>query len=80
MSNQTKMLDSILYQELRPWLEKNSVDEKFAPKFRSLKEASTDYPFRYEIKFERPFDHKTKYYSKLILNTAKTVKGRWKAD
>ena len=72
MSNQTKILDDILYQGLRPWSEKNSVDEKFAPKFRSLKEASTDYPFRYEIKFERPFDNKTKYYSKLILNTLKT--------
>lgn len=72
MSNQTKILDDILYQGLRPWSEKNSVDEKYAPKFRSLKEASTDYPFRYEIKFERPFDNKTKYYSKLILNTLKT--------
>lgn len=72
MSNQTKILDDILYQGLRPWSEKNSVDEKFAPKFRALKEASTDYPFRYEIKFERPFDNKTKYYSKLILNTLKT--------
>jgi macrodomain Ter protein organizer (MatP/YcbG family) len=71
-NNQTKILDDILYQGLRPWSEKNSVDEKFAPKFRTLKEASTDYPFRYEIKFERPFDHKTKYYSKLILNTLKT--------
>ncbi|GAB4406650.1 MAG: hypothetical protein OHK0053_32960 [Microscillaceae bacterium] len=48
------------------------MDEKFAPKFRALKEASTDYQFRYEIKFERPFDNKTKYYSKLILNTLKT--------
>lgn len=71
MSNQTKILDDILYQGLRPWLEKNSVDEKFAPNFRSLKEASTDYPFRYEINFLRPFDNKTKYYSKLILNTVK---------
>ncbi len=72
MSNQTKILDDILYQGLRPWLEKNSLDEKFAPKFRSLKEASTDYPFRYVINFLRPFDNKTKYYSKLILNTLKT--------
>lgn len=37
MSNQTKILDDILYQGPRPWLEKNSVDEKFAPKFRFLK-------------------------------------------
>src|SRR5690606_1859676 len=71
MSNQTKILDDILNQGLRPWLEKNSLDDKFAPKLRSLKETSTDYPFRYEINFLRPFDNKTKYYSKLILNTVK---------
>ena len=71
MSNQTKILDDILYQGLRPWSEKNSVDVTFAPKLRSLKDTSTDYPFRYEINFLRPFDNKTKYYSKLILNTVK---------
>jgi macrodomain Ter protein organizer (MatP/YcbG family) len=72
MSNQTKILDDILNQGLRPWLEKNSLDDKFAPKLRSLKDTSTDYPFRYEINFLRPFDNKTKYYSKLILNTVKS--------
>ena len=35
MSNQTKILDDILNQGLRPWLEKNSLDDKFAPKLRS---------------------------------------------
>jgi hypothetical protein len=73
MSNQTTLLDEILYQGQRPWLEKNILDEKFASKFRTLKEASTDYPFLFEIKFIRPFDNKTKYYSKLILNTVKKV-------
>lgn len=72
MNNQTKILDDILNQGLRPWLEKNSLDDKFAPKLRSLKDTSTDYPFRYEINFLRPFDNKTKYYSKLILNTVKS--------
>lgn len=72
MSNQTKILDDILNQGLRPWLEKNCLDDKFAPKLRSLKDTSTDYPFRYEINFLRPFDNKTKYYSKLILNTVKS--------
>jgi macrodomain Ter protein organizer (MatP/YcbG family) len=71
MSNQTKTLDDILYQKLRPWLESNCLDNKFAPKVRSLKEPVTDYPFRYQINFLRPFDNKTKYYSKLILNTTK---------
>ena len=76
MSNQTKILDDILYQGLRPWSEKNSVDDKFAPKLRSLKDTSTDYPFRYEINFLRPFDNKTKYYSKLMLkdSTISSVK------
>ena len=71
MSNQTNLLDEILYQGQRPWLEKNTLDEKFASKFRTLKEASTEYQFLYEINFIRPFDNKTKYYSKLILNTVK---------
>ena len=71
MSNQTNILDEILYQGQRPWLEKNTLDEKFASKFRTLKESSTNYQFLYEINFIRPFDNKTKYYSKLILNTVK---------
>jgi macrodomain Ter protein organizer (MatP/YcbG family) len=71
MSNQTKLLDDILYQELRPWLGKNSLDQKYASKLSSVKEASTDFQFKYEINFHRPFDHKTKYYSKLILNNVK---------
>jgi macrodomain Ter protein organizer (MatP/YcbG family) len=71
MSNQTKILDDILYQELRPWLGKNSLDQKYASKLSSVKEASTDFQFKYEINFHRPFDHKTKYYSKLILSNVK---------
>ena len=71
MSNQTKLLDDILYKELRPWLGKNSLDQKYASKLSSAKEASTDFQFKYEINFHRPFDHKTKYYSKLILNNVK---------
>jgi len=72
MNNQTEVLDQILYQGLRPWLENNSLDEKFASKLSSVKETSTVYPFRYEIKFHRPFNYKTKYYSKLILNSVKS--------
>ena len=49
MSNQTKLLDDILYQELRPWLGKNSLDQKYASKLSSVKEASTDFQFKYEI-------------------------------
>ncbi|MCA6380150.1 MAG: hypothetical protein IM574_03975 [Cytophagales bacterium] len=72
LSNNTKTLDDILYQGLRPWLEQNSLDEKFASKLNAVSEYSSDFQFRYAINFHRPFDHKTKYYSKLILNTTKS--------
>lgn len=71
MSNQTKILDDILYNALSPWLEKNSIDEKFASKLSSIKDINSNYKFKYEINFHRPFNHKTKYYSKLILNSIK---------
>lgn len=71
MINETKILDDILNDSLRPWLEQNSLDEKFASKLRSVKQSSTDYNFLYEIKFLRPFDHKSKFYEKLIFNTLK---------
>lgn len=71
MINETKILDDILNDSLRPWLEQNSLDEKFASKLRLVKQSSTDYNFLYEIKFLRPFDHKSKYYEKLIFNTLK---------
>ena len=71
MSNQTKILDDILYQKLRPWLDQNSLDQKFASKVSTVRSVSTDYPFKYEIDFLRPTDNKTKYYNKLILNNTK---------
>ena len=71
MSNQTKILDDILYQKLRPWLDQNNLDQKFASKISTVRSVSTDYPFKYEIDFLRPTDNKTKYYNKLILNNTK---------
>lgn len=72
MSKQNNTLDKILDYELRPWLAQNSMDDVFASKFRSLKEYTPQQPLQFEIEFFRPFDNKTKYYSRLILNTVKS--------
>ncbi|WP_452222716.1 DUF6617 family protein [Lacinutrix chionoecetis] len=72
MSKQNNTLDRILDYELRPWLPQNSLDDVFASKFRSLKEYTPKQPLQFEVDFYRPFDHKTKYYSRLILNTVKS--------
>lgn len=72
MSKQNNTLDKILDYELRPWLTQNSMDDVFASKFRSLKEYTPQQPLQFEIEFFRPFDNKTKYYSRLILNTVKS--------
>lgn len=74
MSNDIKILDDILYHGLRPWLEHNTLDEKFASKLTEVKEQTPAFTFQYEIHFERPFNHKTKYYNKLIRNeTIQTI-------
>lgn len=74
MSNDIKILDDILYHGLRPWLEQNTLDEKFASMFSEVKVPTPAFTFQYEIHFERPFSHKTKYYNKLILNeTGQTI-------
>ncbi|MDO6743854.1 hypothetical protein Q4553_04655 [Tenacibaculum soleae] len=72
MSKQNNNLDKILDYELRPWLPQNSLDDVFASKFRSLKEYTPKQSVHFQIDFHRPFDHKTKYYSRLILNTVKS--------
>lgn len=68
MSNEITSLDEILYRGERPWLEHNSNDAKFASLHSVLKLEVPEFLFKYEIQFERPFDHKTKYYYKYILN------------
>lgn len=72
MSKQNNTLDKILDYELRPWLTQNSLDDVFASKFRSLKEYTPKQSLQFQIDFYRPFDNKTKYYSRLILNTVKS--------
>jgi hypothetical protein len=72
MSVRIKVLDEILNHGLRPWLDHNSLDEIFYSKFHSLKEYRSRHPLQFEIKFERPFDNKTKYYNLLIRNAIKS--------
>lgn len=72
MKKQSNILNDILNKELRPWLNQNSNDEVFASKFRSLKKYNSEHQLQYEIDFHRPFNHKTKYYSRLIFNTIKS--------
>lgn len=72
MKKQPNILNDILNKGLRPWLSRNNPDEVFASKFRSLKEYTPQQPLQFEVEFFRPFDNKTKYYSRLILNTVKS--------
>jgi len=57
---------------LRPWLEHNQNDEVFASKFRGLREYTSEHSLQFKIDIARPFDNKTKYYSRLILNAVKS--------
>lgn len=68
MKNYFTLLDKVLHKELRPWLEANNPDEKFASMISGIKNVEPTFQPKYEINFERPFNYKTKYYSKLILN------------
>jgi hypothetical protein len=68
MSISTKVLDEILHKKLRPWLDSNLQDVKYAPKLSEVKEVLPAYPYRFEINFLRPFDNKTKFYSRVINN------------
>jgi DNA-directed RNA polymerase subunit L len=68
MSNVPIVFESIIHGELRPWLDSNKSDMKFAPMLSIVETVSPAFPVVYEIDFIRPFNNKTKYYSKLILN------------
>jgi len=68
MSNVPEIFESIIHGELRPWLDSNKPDAKFAPMLSNVKVINPAFPMLCEIDFIRPFNNKTKYYSKLILN------------
>lgn len=66
MKNYFTILDNILYKEMRPWLEANNPDQRFSAMISSIKLVQPTFQPKHEIQFERPFNNKTKYYSKLI--------------
>lgn len=68
MNNVPEIFENIIHGDLRPWLDSNKPDAKFTPMLSSVKTVSPAFPVLYEIDFIRPFNNKTKYYSKLILN------------
>jgi len=61
---------NILHGSLRPWLNENKPDEKFASMIDEIPDIQPDFPEHFDITFHRPFNHKTKYYQKLIINEA----------
>lgn len=67
MKNHFVILDEIIYKGLRPWLEANNPDEKFASMISGVKEIVPTFQPKFQVNFERPFNNKTKYYSKFIL-------------
>lgn len=67
MKNHFSVLDEITYKGMRPWLEQNTLDEKFASMISDIKAIEPTFQPKYEINFERPVNNKTKYYTKLIL-------------
>ncbi|HKM94487.1 MAG TPA: DUF6617 family protein [Prolixibacteraceae bacterium] len=76
MKNHFYKLDEILYKSLRPWLHENNPDEKFASMISGIKDIEPTFQSKYQVKFERPFNNKTKYYSKFILaEKIKTING-----
>ncbi|MBN1185683.1 MAG: hypothetical protein JXB49_25605 [Bacteroidales bacterium] len=68
MNNNPVLFDKILYDKLRPWLKTNNPDEKFTSKLSDIKTVVADYQSFYQMEFYRPFNNKTKYYNKLIIN------------
>lgn len=68
MENKPTLFDKILYDNLRPWLSSNNPDDKFAPIISDIVTVYSEHPLVYEIDFYRPFNNKTRYYNKLIIN------------
>jgi len=68
LSNPFNQLDEILYRDLRPWLDANKSNEKFASLISSVKPVTSDFHELYEFNFYRPNNPKLEYYFKLIIN------------
>jgi len=64
-----KNIQSIMFGELRPWLESNvQVEEYYRPQTRSINAIQPAFNSCYELNFIRHISDKTQYYKKLIDN------------
>ena len=68
MSKANDVLYEILQLHLSPWLDESGSDEKYMAKLAGIKDKEPAKPLKYKIDFPRPFNYKTKYYSRLINN------------
>lgn len=70
MSNQPLIFEEIIRGDLRPWLDDNKVDEKFAPIINDIANSEPQFQPLFEIVFYRFFNARTRYFNKLIVNEA----------
>lgn len=70
MSNQPLIFEDIIRGGLRPWLDDNKVDEKFAPIINDIANSEPQFQPLFEIVFYRFFNARTRYFNKLIVNEA----------
>lgn len=68
MNHQQSKFDRIILGDLRPWLELNRHEEKFASEIGDIKLVEPRFQPIYEIDFHLRFNSKTRYYHKLITN------------
>lgn len=68
MSNANDVLYEILQLHLSPWLDESGSDEKYVAKLAGVREKEPAIRLKFKIHFPRPFNNKTKYYSRLIGN------------
>lgn len=68
MNNDLSLIDRIIYGDLMPWLNENKPDARFTAVINEIKTIIPEYVPKFEMDFYRPFNQKTKYYNKFILN------------
>ena len=68
MTNHLSVFDKILYGTERPWLGANTIDASYTSKISTIKLYKWNNPPLYDLKFERPFDRKSKYFKLFIEN------------
>ena len=64
------IFDEILFRSLAPWLNINKSDEKFTALITEIESVKPEFQPLHEINFYRPFNDKTRYYKKLIVNAS----------